>query len=71
MRTSFYQWLMTQRHPKSQTPVACLAELVFNEVDFPKQSDDFDCISRFLEEEASFTFSMTAFDAIWDDYLAH
>lgn len=71
MRTSFYHWLMTQRHPKSQTPVARLADLVFDELDFPKQSSDFEQISRFLEEEASFAFSMTDFDQIWDDYLAH
>ena len=71
MRRSFYAWLMTQRHPKSSAPVAILADLAFDEYDFPKQSDDFDEISRFLEEEASFSFSLRDFDSIWEDYLAH
>lgn len=71
MRRPFYAWLMTQRHPKSNTPVAILAELAFDEYDCPKQSDDFDEISRFLEEEASFSFSLREFDSIWEDYLAH
>lgn len=71
MRTSFYHWLMTQRHPKSTTPVAILADLAFSESDFPKHTDDFDTISRFLEQEASFSFSLSDFDQIWEDYLAH
>ncbi len=62
---------MTQRNPKSNEPVAILADYAFEEVDFPKQSDDFDEVSRFLEESASFAFSMSDFDAIWEEYLEH
>ncbi|HFI0420125.1 TPA: YozE family protein [Streptococcus suis] len=71
MRRSFYSWLMTQRNPKSNAPVAILADYAFEEVDFPKQSDDFDEVSRFLEESASFAFSMSDFDTIWEEYLGH
>lgn len=71
VRKSFYTWLMAQRNPKSQEPVAILADYVFEESDFPKQATDFDRVSRFLEESASFSFSMTDFDRIWDDYLEH
>lgn len=71
MRRTFYSWLMTQRNAKSNQPVAILADYVFEEYDFPKQSDDFDEVSRFLEESASFAFSMSDFDAIWEDYLGH
>lgn len=62
---------MTQRHPKPTQPVAILADLAFSASDFPKHTDDFDTVSRFLEEEASFTFSMVDFDQIWEDYLNH
>lgn len=62
---------MTQRNPKSQEAVAILADLVFGESDFPKQSDQFDEVSCFLEERASFSFSMSDFDRIWEDYLGH
>ncbi|AEB81123.1 hypothetical protein SSUST3_0664 [Streptococcus suis ST3] len=36
MRRSFYSWLMTQRNPKSNEPVAILADYAFDESDFPK-----------------------------------
>ena len=54
MRKSFYTWLMTERNPKSNSPKAILADLAFEESAFPKHTDDFDQVSRFLEEHASF-----------------
>lgn len=71
MRKSFYTWLMTERNPKSNAPVAILADLAFEDTIFPKHTDDFDTISRYLEDEASFVFNLGDFDQIWEDYLAH
>lgn len=71
MRKSFYTWLMTQRNPKSDQPVAVLADLAFDDTTFPKHSADFEVISRYLEDEASFAFNLSQFDRIWEDYLAH
>ncbi len=71
MRKSFFTWLMTQRNPKSQEPVAFLADMVFEETTFPKHTDSFDDISSYLEDEASFYFNLSEFDKIWEDYLAH
>lgn len=71
MRKSFYTWLMTQRNPKSQEAIAVLADYVFAETTFPKHTDDFEVISRYLEDEASFAFNLADFDRIWEDYLAH
>lgn len=71
MRTSFYHWLMTQKNPKSDAPVAILADLVFEDSMFPKHRDDFETISRYLEDEASFSFNLSQFDQIWEDYLGH
>lgn len=71
VRKSFYSWLMSERNPKSQQPLAILADHVFNEWDFPKQSSDFEEISHFLEEKASFDFDMREFDAIFEQYLEH
>ena len=65
MRKSFYTWLMTERNPKSNAPKA------FHETAFPKHTDDFDEVSRFLEEYASFSFNLGDFDAIWEEYLGH
>ncbi|VTS36656.1 hypothetical cytosolic protein [Streptococcus porcinus] len=71
MRKSFYTWLMTQRDSKSNDPVAILADLAFEDTTFPKHSDDFDVISRYLEDQAVFSFNLGYFDQIWEDYLAH
>ena len=71
MRKSFYTWLMTERNPKSHSPKANLADLAFEESAFPKHTDDFDQVSRFLEENASFSFNMGDFDRIWQEYLEH
>ncbi len=62
---------MTQRNPKSNAAVAILADLAFDDTTFPKHTDDFDLISRYLEDQATFTFNLGQFDSIWDDYLAH
>lgn len=61
MRKSFYTWLMTERNPKSNSPKAILADLAFEESAFPKHTDDFDEVSRFLEEHASFSFNLGDF----------
>ncbi|MBP2622881.1 YozE family protein [Streptococcus oricebi] len=71
MRKSFYSWLMTERNPKSNEPKALLADLVFHESNFPKHTDSFDEVSRFLEEQASFSFNLGQFDQIWEEYEEH
>ncbi len=71
MRRSFYAWLMTQRNPKSNEPVAILADLAFEDLSFPKYTDDFDEVSRYLEDGASFSFNLGQFDQIWEEYVGH
>ncbi|MDO4667181.1 MAG: YozE family protein [Streptococcus sp.] len=62
---------MTERNTKSNASKAILADLVFHEPAFPKHTDDFDEISRYLEEHASFSFNLGDFDRIWDEYQSH
>ncbi|MGT2933271.1 YozE family protein [Streptococcus catagoni] len=71
MRKSFYTWLMTERNPKSNKPVAILSDLAFEDSTFPKHSDDFELISRYLEDQAVFSFNLGDFDRIWEDFLNH
>ncbi|QIL50598.1 YozE family protein [Weissella coleopterorum] len=70
MRRSFYQWLMTQRDPVTHDEVKTFANGTFFDQSFPKQSTDFDEISRYLEENGSYLQSMDIFDAAWRQYLA-
>ncbi len=61
---------MTQRNPKSNEPVAILADYAFDESDFPKQSDNFDEVSRFWRNRPALHFPclilMRFGKIIWD-----
>ncbi len=65
---SFYQYLMTERNPKSTEAVAQFANNAFYDQSFPKQSTDYDEISEYLEENASYLPSMTIFDDAWMNF---
>lgn len=70
MRLSFYQFLMTERNPDSADEITQFANNAALDQIFPKQSQDFDVISKYLEENARYLPSMTIFDAAWQRYLA-
>lgn len=69
-RESFYQFLMTQRNPNQPNEIEQFANNAFFDSAFPKQSQDFDEISKYLEENATYLYSMTIFDDAWQLYLA-
>lgn len=50
MHKTFYQFLMTKRNPGSTDPVAEFANNAFYDQSFPKQEDEFDALSKYLEE---------------------
>lgn len=65
---SFYRYLMTERNTKSTDSIAQFANNAFYDQSFPKQSVDYDEISKYLEENASYLPSMTIFDDAWLDF---
>ncbi|WP_304251257.1 YozE family protein [Limosilactobacillus gastricus] len=69
-RESFFQFLMTQRNPNQPNEIEQFANDAFFDSAFPKQSQDFDEISKYLEENATYLYSMTIFDDAWQLYLA-
>lgn len=70
MRRSFFHWLMTQRQPVAADEVETFANAAFFDQQFPKQSTNFDDLSRYLEENAGYLHSMSIFDQAWEMYLA-
>lgn len=68
VRMSFYHYLMTQRNPNSANEVEQFANNAFFDSAFPKQSQDFEEISKYLEENADYLPSMTIFDTAWQKY---
>ncbi|CCJ66529.1 YozE family protein [Leuconostoc falkenbergense] len=67
---SFYNWLMTNRNPIAADDVQQFANNAFLDSTFPKQSTDFDDISKYLEENTTYLMSMTTFDEAWSMYIA-
>ncbi|WP_367341683.1 YozE family protein [Limosilactobacillus sp.] len=68
-RQSFYHFLMTLRQPNKPDEVEQFANNAFYDSAFPKQSQNFEEISHYLEENADYLPTMTIFDKAWQMYL--
>ncbi|MFD1419112.1 MULTISPECIES: YozE family protein [Companilactobacillus] len=68
MRRSFYEFLMTQRNAESVEPDAEFANNAFRDQSFPKQEQDYEKISEYLELNAGYLPSMTIFDEVYAKY---
>ena len=67
-RESFYRFLMTQRDPDSTDEVAQFANNAEHDSSFPKQSQDYEEISDYLELNAGYLPSMSVFDRAFEMY---
>lgn len=67
-RESFYRYLMTQRDPDSSDEVAQFANNAQNDSTFPKQEQNYEELSDYLEMNASYLPSMTIFDRAYEMY---
>ncbi|AXX64569.1 MAG: YozE family protein [Lactobacillus sp.] len=68
MGKTFYEYLMTQRNPNSSDPIAHFADAAFFDSAFPKQSQDYDEISNYLELNGSYLPTMDIFDLAFRNY---
>ncbi|WP_307149821.1 YozE family protein [Robertmurraya andreesenii] len=68
---SFYHFLMKYRHPKPSNAISQFANDAFLDHGFPKNSEDYDELSRYLELNGQYLPSMTVFDDAWEMYLLH
>ncbi|WP_225047275.1 YozE family protein [Lacticaseibacillus kribbianus] len=71
MRQSFYQFLMTLRNPNDHGEIANFAQNAFLDQAFPKQEDDFEALSNYLELNGNYLPSMSVFDDTYAMYQAH
>jgi uncharacterized protein YozE (UPF0346 family) len=60
---------MTERNPDSSDLLAQFANNAFFDQSFPKQSQDYQEISNYLELNAGYLPSMLIFDQAWERYL--
>ncbi|WP_290033964.1 YozE family protein [Ligilactobacillus cholophilus] len=68
-RESFYRYLMTLRDPNKHDEITQFANDAFYDQEFPKQADDYEKLSNYLEMNASYLPSMSIFDDVWQMYL--
>ena len=69
MKRSFFHYVETFRGKVKQTEESLLAENIFNDLQFPKQSQDYDEISHYLETNAYYIPSRDIFDTFWEHYI--
>ncbi len=67
-RESFYRYLMTQRDPDSNDEVAQFANNAAHDQQFPKQEQNYEKLSDYLELNAGYLPSMTIFDRAYEMY---
>ncbi|MFC0523237.1 YozE family protein [Pontibacillus salicampi] len=65
---SFYHYMMTFRGKENPDEESNLADWIFYDHSFPKQSKSYEEISRYLEGNAPFASALRTFDDIWDKY---
>ena len=68
-RDSFYRFLMTQRNPDSLDDIAEFANNAQHDSSFPKQEEDYEKLSEYLELNAGYLPSMSVFDKAYQLYL--
>ncbi|WP_020060659.1 YozE family protein [Bacillus sp. 123MFChir2] len=68
MKKSFYHYMMKHRASLAKNELCDLAEIMYEDHSFPKQSEDYDEISSYLELSGSLD-SMSIFDRAWELYM--
>lgn len=66
MAKSFYHFIMRYRGGKDE--LSQFAEGVYRDLGFPKESTDYDELSRYLEMNGDYLPTMTVFDRAWENY---
>ena len=68
MTHTFYKYVLTFRGGPQSDLKAMFAEAMFYDLSFPQHSDEFEEISRYIEELAHVDMSATIFDELWSLY---
>lgn len=65
MRHTFYQFALNYRGGAKSDSFSTFAEAMFLDHTFPKFSEDFDELSRYIEEAAHSEMTAVIFDEFW------
>lgn len=70
MDRSFYQFALTYRGKLVEDDFSRFADAMFLDHGFPRDENDFELLSRYIEEKAHPALKASAFDAMWEEYKA-
>lgn len=65
---SFYHFMMTFRGKVNPDDESQLADWMFSDHNFPKQSKSYQEISNYLEWNTPFVTALSVFDHLWEKY---
>lgn len=68
LKKSFYHYMMKHRAALMKNEISQFAEAMYDDLSFPKQSDQYEEISSYLELSGMLE-SMSIFDEAWDLYV--
>lgn len=70
MDRSFYQFALKYRGKLIEDDFSRFADAMFLDHGFPRDENDFELLSRYIEEKAHPALKASAFDAMWEEYKA-
>lgn len=68
MRKSFYHYVLSFRGGDWSDQKSRFSEAMFLDPAFPKQAEEFDELSTYIEMQADEFMTTSAFDELWDLY---
>lgn len=68
MNKSFYRYTLSFRGGDKDDEKSIFAEAMFKDLSFPKQENDFDQLSRYIEEKADDQLRSIIFDELYKLY---
>lgn len=68
MRKSFYQYVLSFRGEGKDDEKAVFAEEMFRDLSFPKQANEYDTLSRYVEELGNDDMRSIVFDELYALY---
>lgn len=64
----YFQFIRRFQEEASRKPLARLANLITSDLAFPKQADNFQEISEYLETSSDYSQLLATFDESWQKY---
>lgn len=68
MNKSFYQFALSFRGGGKDDVQSVFAEAMFNDLSFPKNEEEYDLLSRYVEEKADEQLRSVIFDELYKIY---